>query len=98
MSDDDVPSTSRLAGQLGYLFEERPRLQQATAEELAEQLNHEDRYARARQKYVLESDQYVHDHLDEFPPRITSAMIERALQEVRGTGDDQRPGAASGDA
>lgn len=82
---DDVPSISRLAGQLGYLFEERPRLQQATAEELAEQLNHEDRFARARQKYVLESDDFVHDHLDEFPPRITTDMIEQALTQVRGT-------------
>jgi hypothetical protein len=87
MSDDDVPSISRLAGQLGYLFEERPRLQQATAEELAEQLNHEDRYARARQRYVLESDEFVHDHLDEFPSRITAKMIEEALRQVRGAGD-----------
>lgn len=84
MSDDDVPSISRLAGQLGYLFEERPRLQEASAQELAEQLNHEDRYARARQKYVLESDEFVHDHLDEFPSRITTEMIEQALAQVRG--------------
>ena len=83
MSDDDVPSIGRLAGQLGYLFEERPRLRQASAEELADQLNHEDRYARARQQYVLESDEFVHDHLDEFPPRITTEMIEAALRQVR---------------
>jgi hypothetical protein len=87
MSDDDVQSISRLAGQLGYLFEERPRLQQATAEELAEQLNHEDRYARARQRYVLEGDEFVTQHLDEFPPRITVEMIEQALQQVRGAGN-----------
>jgi hypothetical protein len=86
---DDVPSISRLAGQLGYLFEERPRLRQASAEELAEQLNHEDRFARARQQYVLESDEFVREHIDEFPARITSAMIEQALEQVRGRDDRQ---------
>jgi hypothetical protein len=85
---DDAPSVSRIAGQLGYLFEERPRLKQATAEELAEQLNHEDRYARARQQYVLESDDFVREHIDEFPPRITTAMVEQALGQVGDTGDD----------
>jgi hypothetical protein len=85
---DDAPSVSRLAGQLGYLFEERPRLKQASAAELADQLNHEDRYARARQRYVLESDDFVREHIDEFPPRITAEMVEQALQQVRG-GRDQ---------
>jgi hypothetical protein len=80
---DDGPSVSVIAGQLGYLFEERPRLKQATAEELAEQLNHEDRYARARQRYVLESDDFVREHIDEFPPRITTEMVEQALRRVR---------------
>ena len=84
---DDAPSVSRIAGQLGYLFEERPRLKQATAEELADQLNHEDRYARARQRYVLESDDFVREHIDEFPPRITIGMVEQALQQVD-TDDD----------
>ena len=87
MSDGDAPSISRLAGQLGYLFEERPRLQQASAEELAEQLNHEDRFARARQRYVLETDDFVREHIDEFPPRITTEMVEQALTQVRETGD-----------
>jgi hypothetical protein len=83
---DDAPSVSRIAGQLGYLFEERPRLKQATAEELADQLNHEDRFARARQQYVLESDDFVREHIDEFPPRITAEMVEQALRQVD-TGD-----------
>ena len=83
---DDAPSISTLAGQLGYLFEERPRLAQSSAEELAEQLNHEDRYARARQQYVRESDEFVTAHLDEFPPRITTDMVEQALQQVRDRG------------
>ena len=80
----EMPSISRLAGQLGYLFEERPRLRQATAEELAEQLNHEDRFARARQEYVVETDEFVREHIDEFPPRITTEMVEQALRQVRG--------------
>ena len=84
---DDAPSVSRIAGQLGYLFEERPRLKESSAAELAEQLNHEDRYARARQKYVLEGDDFVREHIDEFPARITTELVERALQEVRGGGD-----------
>jgi hypothetical protein len=85
---DDAPSVSRIAGQLGYLFEERPRLTPSSAAELAEQLNHEDRYARARQKYVLESDDFVREHIDEFPPRITTELVEQALGQLRGGGDD----------
>jgi hypothetical protein len=85
---DDAPSVSRLAGQLGYLFEERPRLKQASAADLADQLNHEDRYARARQRYVLESDDFVREHIDEFPPRITTEMVEQALEQVRDGGDE----------
>jgi hypothetical protein len=84
---DDAPSVSRIAGQLGYLFEERPRLKEASAAELAEQLNHEDRYARARQQYVLENDDFVREHIDEFAPRITTEMVEQALQQVRARGD-----------
>jgi hypothetical protein len=84
---DDAPSVSRIAGQLGYLFEERPRLEQASAEELADQLNHEDRFARARQQYVLESDDFVREHIDEFPPRITTEMVELALAQLRARGD-----------
>lgn len=80
---DDAPSVSRLAGQLGYLFEEEPELRDASAEQLAARLDHEDRYARARQKYVLEDDQYVHDHIDEFPSRITADMIEQARRRAR---------------
>ena len=80
---DDVPSVSRIAGQVGYLFEERPRLREASAAELAEQLNHEDRFARARQRYVLEGDDFVREHIDEFPPRITTELVEQALRHVR---------------
>ena len=54
------------------------------AAELAERLNREDRYARARQTYIRESDEYVAAHLDEFPSRITTEMVEQALQQVHG--------------
>jgi len=80
---DDAPSIGRLAGQLGYLFEEEPDLAEASVAHLAERLNHDDRYARARQEYVRESDEFVTAHLDEFPPRITPDMVEQALLQVR---------------
>lgn len=79
----DLPSVSRLAGQLGYLFEERPDLRRAPVQTLVDQLNHEDRYARARAKYAVETDDFVREHIDEFDPRITSAMVEEALRQLR---------------
>ena len=79
----DPPSASRLAGQLGYLFEERPELRHAPVQTLVDQLNHEDRYARARAKYAVETDEFVHEHIDEFDPRITAAMVDEALQQLR---------------
>jgi hypothetical protein len=85
MSDSpapEAPSTGLLAGQLGYLFEERPELRRASSAQLAERLNHEDRYARARAKYPLETDEQVHGHLDEFPARITVEAVDAALAQV----------------
>jgi hypothetical protein len=79
----DAPSISRLAGQLGYLFDERPELRRAPVRVLVDQLNHEDRYARARAKYPVETDAFVHEHVDEFEPRITEAMVEEALKNIR---------------
>ena len=75
----ETPSTGLLAGQLGYLFEERPELRRAMPEQLAERLNHEDRYARARAKYPLETDAEVAAHIDEFPARITATDVEATL-------------------
>jgi hypothetical protein len=80
---DTPPSVGLIAGQLRYLFEERPRLAEGTAEELAEQLNHEDRFARARKAYPGEPDEVVWPHVDEFEPRITAELVEQALQQVR---------------
>jgi hypothetical protein len=79
----DAPSTGLLAGQLGYLLEERPELATAPLDELAERLNHEDRYARARAKYPLETDAEVAAHIDEFPARITADAVDDALARLR---------------
>ena len=80
----DAPSVSRLAGQIEYLFEDRPELRTASIEELAERLNHDDRFARAREAYQAESDDYVRGRVDEFPARITPALVEQALKQLEG--------------
>jgi hypothetical protein len=82
-SNEGLPSVSRLTGQLGYLFEERPELRHAPVDVLVDQLNHEDRYARARARYPVETDAFVRDHVGEFAPRITGTMVEAALHHVR---------------
>jgi hypothetical protein len=78
----DVPSTARLAGQLQYLLEDRPELRSVSVDELVERLDHDDRYARAREAYQAETDRFVRDHLDEFPPRITREMVVDALRRL----------------
>jgi hypothetical protein len=80
----DAPSTSRLAGQIDYLFEDRPELRTASLSMLTERLNHEDRYARARARYPLETDAQVAAHIDEFPARIVEADVDAALMRLRG--------------
>lgn len=75
---DDAPSTSVLAGQLAYLFEDDSSLRDASDDDLATRLNHDDRYARAREHYPLLSDSEVRDKLDEFPARITAAAVHAA--------------------
>jgi hypothetical protein len=77
------PSIGLLVGQLGFLFEERPELRRVSSAQLAEQLNHEDRYARARARYPLETDEEVRGHLDEFPARITVAAVDAALEQLQ---------------
>ena len=80
----DAPSVSRLAGQIEYLFEDRPELRTASIDELVERLNHDDRFARAREAYQAESDDYVRSRVDEFEARITPALVEEALQRLQG--------------
>ena len=76
------PTVGRIAGQLGYLFEERPELRRASPEQLAERLNHEDRFARAREKYPLVSDDEVKARVSEFEDRITPEQVREALDHL----------------
>lgn len=77
------PSVGRIAGQLGYLFEERPELRRAPVENLTKRLNHEDRFARARERYPLVTDDEVKAHLSEFEDRITPELVRQALDQLR---------------
>jgi hypothetical protein len=70
---------SRIAGQLSYLFEERPELRRASAEQLAERLDREDRFARARERYPFESDDEIKAHVSELESRITADLVREAL-------------------
>jgi hypothetical protein len=81
--EPDRPSVSRIAGQLGYLFAERPARADGPIDAVVDQLNKEDRYARARTAYPIQSDDFVRDHIDEFVPRITRELVEEALRQMR---------------
>ncbi|MSO80047.1 MAG: hypothetical protein EXQ79_10670 [Acidimicrobiia bacterium] len=81
---DNPPSVSVLAGQLSYLFEDSPELATASDDELAARLNHDDRFARARERYPLASDEEIHEKVDEFNERITPAMAHEARGHMRG--------------
>lgn len=80
---DDAPSISRLAGQLSYLFEDHPDLRGASDEDVAARLDHDDRFARARERYPLVSDAEIAEKVDEFDSRITAAMVREARTQVR---------------
>ena len=80
-------SIERLAGQLRYLFEDDPGLRQTSAEALAQRLNHDDRFARARQQYPLRSDREIKEHIDEFDERITVDDVRAALERVQADPD-----------
>ena len=49
----DAPSPSRLAGQIEYLFEDRPEFRSASVDQLVERLNHDDRFARHGRRIKL---------------------------------------------
>jgi hypothetical protein len=76
-------TVSLLAGQLDYLFEERPELRNASATQLVDRLNREDRLVRARAEEPLESDRWVKQRADELDDRFTVAQVEEALTIVR---------------
>jgi len=75
-------SVGKLAGQLDYLFEDEPELRRAPVEQLVERLNHDDRFARARSTYPLESDDEIRRRVAEFPERITRGHVEAALRRL----------------
>ena len=85
---DAPPSVARLAGQLGYLFEDDPSARGASATELAGRLNREDRLARAIAKYPNSTDAEIQRRLDEFEDRIPTADVEAALHQARPRPED----------
>jgi hypothetical protein len=84
----DAPSAGRLAGQLRYLFEDHPELRDAPPEQLAERLNHDDRFARARERYPLRSDDEIRELVEEFEDRITVTQVRDALRTLGPADDD----------
>lgn len=83
---DHDRAVSRLAGQLDFLFEERPELRGATPSRLLAQLNREDRLSRARAEQPLQTDDWVVRRADELDDRFTLSQIEQALEIVRRRG------------
>ncbi len=82
----DGPSVSRIVGQLGYLFEERPELTGASAAELARWLSREDRMARARENDPLGTRKAVEAAAAQLDDRVTEAMVAEALTQLRRSG------------
>jgi hypothetical protein len=85
---DAPPSVARLAGQLGYLFEDDPSARGASVAELTARLNREDRLSRAIAMYPSRTDAEIRSHLDEFQDRISTADVEAALQRARPDAED----------
>lgn len=81
-------SIGRLAGQLRYLLDDNPELRHASLEELTERLNHDGRFARAREKYPMRSDREIKDRVGEFDDRITVSDVRAALELVDRDPDD----------
>lgn len=79
----DEPSASRVAGQLRYLFEERPELSGAGPAELARWLSREDRMARARAQDPLGSQEAVEAAAEQLEDRITESIVVDALAQLR---------------
>lgn len=79
-------TVSLLAGQLDYLFEERPDMRSTPVAQLADRLNREDRLVRARAEEPLESDRWVKRRADELDDRFTADQVEDALEIVKKRG------------
>ena len=80
-------SIGRIAGQLRYLFDDHPELRNAPADQLCERLNHDDRFARAREKYPLRSDAEIKERVAEFDARIAPSDVRAALDQVEAEDD-----------
>ena len=87
-SRETHPTPGILRGQLSYLFEDEPALRRASAEQLAERLNHDDRWARARAAYPAHSDAEVRAHLGDFEDRISADDVRTAMQGLAGDDPD----------
>ena len=74
-------SIERLAGQLRYLLEDHPELR-SSPDALAERLNHDDRFARTRERYPLLSDAEIAAKVDETEARITPDHVRQALDRL----------------
>jgi len=81
------PTVSRIIGQLSYLFEDDPSLQELSAAELAVRLDHDDRTARARSEEPRASREAIEARAAQLEPHITAALVETALSEM---GDSDR--------
>jgi hypothetical protein len=80
----DLPSVDRLAGQLRYLFEDHPELRTGAIDALVDRLNHEDRFARAREHYPQATDAEIAQKVEqEFPARITPELVRAAVERVQ---------------
>jgi hypothetical protein len=86
-ADPAHPSADRLRGQLEYLFEDDPALRRASPEQLAERLNHDDRWARARARHPLDTDEELRGRLGDFDDRITVDEVRTARDRVRPADD-----------
>ncbi len=76
------PTVSRIAGQLGYLFDDQPELRDAPSSALADRLDAEDRASRARAEYPLASDAGVASHAAALDRRVTEAMVTEARRSL----------------
>src|SRR5215212_46178 len=98
MSNGASPSVSRLAGQLRYLFEERPELRAAPPEALRDLLSREDRAARAVARGRLTDHREHRRRFLELDDRITVDAVRQARAMVVGerVGARAAPSVASG--
>lgn len=86
--DAGGPSVGRLAGQLGYMFDDDPALRDAPLAQLVARLNEQDRLARAIARYPNHTDAEIHAHLAEFHDRIGAVDVEHARRQALGMADD----------